>query len=412
MRAPGHAVNGIGWPVSSSANVPVTRVGSTRPFSSTRGPRPQGRRNGPDGVSRAGTPGIVTPEICSGACAGVNLNASALVRIGAKRSTPDGPSTPPRAWPRAPETRTGSGPSAPGGRWIVTMRTVRRCRQEMVSTGWASPGLAIQLVAGFPSKADLGWSCAARLYRDDAPTRGCPAASRRYLLISEGASSTAEPRSAAGAAAGPVNAWSNPYCSSTGRTSAGEHTQRAGVRMHGDASGWALASTTAAGRTCGTPGATMTRPACTPGTVISLIPTWAPTSGCGCAARPVTVIRSQPVGPGGTRSGWGRPVTWTRSVRLPAAVVTATWVTAGPSAVLSVKAASITRGSRRAPKLSWSHCPTGPVRLPDSHIVRMSPSTAEYGSSPLAHWPGIASIPAADEDAVTFLMPVYRATLR
>ena len=63
----------------------------------------------------------------------------------------------------------------------------------------------------------------------------------------------------------------------------------------------------------------------------------------------------------------------------------------------------IAAGSRSS---SWIHCPTGPVRLPDSHIVRMSPSTAEYGSSPLAHWPGIASIPAADEDAVTFLMPV------
>ena len=104
-------------------------------------------------------------------------------------------------------------------------------------------------------------------------------------------------------------------------------------------------------------------------------------------------------------SGWGRPVTWTGSVRLPAAVVTTTWVTGGPSAVLSVKAASITPGSRLVPKLSRIHCPTGPARLPDSHMVRMSPSTAEYGSNPLAHWPGIASIPAADEDAVTFVMP-------
>ena len=56
-------------------------------------------------------------------------------------------------------------------------------------------------------------------------------------------------------------------------------------------------------------------------------------------------------------------------------------------------------------RFSWSHWPTGPARLPDSHMVRMLPSTAAYGSSPVAHWPGMAPTPAADEEAVTLLMP-------
>ena len=65
----------------------------------------------------------------------------------------------------------------------------------------------------------------------------------------------------------------------------------------------------------------------------------------------------------------------------------------------------MTPGLTGVSKVTWSHWPTGPVQLPDSHMVRMSPSTAEYGSRPLAHWPGMASMPDADEDAVTFAMP-------
>ena len=88
MRAAGQAVNDIGWPPSSSVKVPATWVGRIRPSSSATGPRPQGSRNVPAGVCRAGTLGIVTPEICSGVCGGLNRKASSLVRIGAKRSTP------------------------------------------------------------------------------------------------------------------------------------------------------------------------------------------------------------------------------------------------------------------------------------------------------------------------------------
>ena len=187
--------------------------------------------------------------------------------------------------------------------------------------------------------------------------------------------------------------------------SAGEHTHRRVVSMHDDGCGWALVSTTAAGSPPGTRGAMIARLARTPGTTISLMPTCVPITGCGAVARPVTVIRSQPVAPRGTRSGWRAPVTWTGSVTRPVADVTVTCVTGGPSAGLSVNATWITRGPTGESKPSWIHWPTGPPRLPDSHIVRMLPSTAEYGSSPLAHWPGMAPMPAADEDAVTVRIP-------
>ena len=43
-------------------------------------------------------------------------------------------------------------------------------------------------------------------------------------------------------------------------------------------------------------------------------------------------------------------------------------------------------------------------------MVRMSPSTAAKGDKPLAHWLGMAWMSEADEDAVTFAIPVYSAT--
>ena len=85
------------------------------------------------------------------------------------------------------------------------MRTVSGRRQAIVSTGCASVGLAIQVVAGFPSKADLGWSCGSRVYRDEALTRAWPGASSRYLATSAGDISTADPRSVARPAAAAEN---------------------------------------------------------------------------------------------------------------------------------------------------------------------------------------------------------------
>ena len=52
-----------------------------------------------------------------------------------------------------------------------------------------------------------------------------------------------------------------------------------------------------------------------------------------------------------------------------------------------------------------SHWPTGPVRLPDSHLVAGLPSTAENGLRPVALCPGSAEMPAPDEEAVTLAMP-------
>ena len=99
------------------------------------------------------------------------------------------------------------------------------------------------------------------MYRDDALTHGWPGASRGYLVTSEGAISTADPRSVAGLADGALNPWSKPYCSSVEVASAGEHTQRRVVSMHDDGCGWTLVSTTAAGSVPGTRGARIARPA-------------------------------------------------------------------------------------------------------------------------------------------------------
>src|SRR6266566_2026434 len=138
--------------------------------------------------------------------------------------------------------------------------------------------------------------------------------------------------------------------------------------------------------------------------------TWVPTASRGCELRPVTVIRSQLDAPAGTRRRCGALVTATESATRPAAVDTRTCATDGPSEDLSSKATEIVPGSTGESKSTWIHWPAAPVQLPDSHLVRMSPSTAANGSKPLAHWPGMAWMSEADEDAVTFLMPVYAAT--
>src|ERR1700733_9638026 len=163
--------------------------------------------------------------------------------------------------------------------------------------------------------------------------------------------STADPRSWAWPEADPVKAWSNPYCPSARVVSDGENTHRSEVSMHPVGCGWVLARTTAVGSPAcpepppgaATSGAAITRLARTPGTAISAIPTWAPRTGCGREASPVTVIRSQEDAPPGTRSGCGLPLARTRSVTRPAAVVTSTRLTAGPIDALSANVTWITR---------------------------------------------------------------------
>src|SRR6185437_15381339 len=149
-------------------------------------------------------------------------------------------------------------------------------------------------------------------------------------------------------------------------------------------------------------GATIERLAVRPGTVISLIATWVP--GPAGPATPVTVSRSQPVRPGGTRSGCGRPVTRTRSATWPAAVATVTRVTAGPVSGWPANATEIVPGSAGVVNRSLIHWPAGPFQLPDSQAVRGSPSTAANGSRPLAHWSGTPVMSAADDDAVALIL--------
>src|ERR1039457_5291615 len=79
------------------------------------------------------------------------------------------PVPPPRP-PRPPSHRPRRRPPAPGGRWIVTWLTFTRWAHRILSIGCASTGPAIQVVAGLPSKADLGRSSGQEGDTDDAVT--------------------------------------------------------------------------------------------------------------------------------------------------------------------------------------------------------------------------------------------------
>src|ERR1700730_17223721 len=106
-------------------------------------------------------------------------------------------------------SRTCNRSDAPGGRWIVTRLTVRRCAQRIVSAGCGAAGLAIQGVLGSQSKADLARSAGSEVYTDDAVTSAWPL-NRAYLWTSDGATSTADPRSWAWPAGVSVNDASQP----------------------------------------------------------------------------------------------------------------------------------------------------------------------------------------------------------
>jgi hypothetical protein len=86
----------------------------------------------------------------------VNANVRLVVRIGANVTTLLVPLImAPRGCPPEPVIKTGSRADMPGGRSMVTRRIVRALPQPMVSVGRWSWLLAIQLVAGLPSNADL-----------------------------------------------------------------------------------------------------------------------------------------------------------------------------------------------------------------------------------------------------------------
>ena len=77
------AVNAIGRPDSRSPTVPDARVRTSVPFSAMVGPSPQRSRTGWLLLAVSGrTPGIRTPETCSGNSDGVNVSVSSSVRTG------------------------------------------------------------------------------------------------------------------------------------------------------------------------------------------------------------------------------------------------------------------------------------------------------------------------------------------
>ena len=93
-------------------------------------------------------------------------------------------------------------------------------------------------------------------------------------------------------------------------------------------------------------------------------------------------MRSQPVRPGTTFSGWTAPVAATSVTALPAAVDT--------RSLLAISRVVLS-SSRRIPMLAgrsigrakpiWIHCPAGVSSLPSAHAVAGSPSKALAGSS-------------------------------
>lgn len=93
-------------------------------------------------------------------------------------------------------------------------------------------------------------------------------------------------------------------------------------------------------------------------------------------------MRSQPVRPGTTCSGWTAPVAATPVVAVPAAVDTRSTLAISRS-VLSSSRRIPTLGGRSSgrSKVIWIHCPTGVRSLPSAQAVAGLPSNAFTGSS-------------------------------
>src|SRR5271165_2306873 len=118
------------------------------------------------------------------------------------------------------------------------------------------------------------------------------------------------------------------------------------------------------------------------------------------------VTRSQPLVPGGIRSGWAVPVTRVSVTARPAAVVTVSWVATGrgmSSRSLMVAAPDKSRGLE---KLIWIHCPTALTGLASVQAVAGLPSKAPAGSAC-----GTSHSQDPAEEAVTLAAPVSTATV-
>ena len=97
---------------------------------------------------------------------------------------------------------------------------------------------------------------------------------------------------------------------------------------------------------------------------------------------PVIVMRSQPVRPGTTFSGWTAPVAATLVLALPAAVDTRSTLAISRSVLSSSRRIPTLAGRSSGPeKLIWTHCPSGVSSLPSAQAVAGLPSNALTGSS-------------------------------
>ena len=97
---------------------------------------------------------------------------------------------------------------------------------------------------------------------------------------------------------------------------------------------------------------------------------------------PAIVMRSQPVRPGTTFSGWIAPVAASLVATLPAAVDTRSTLAISRVVLSSSRRIPMLAGRSSWPvKLIWIHCPTGVRSLPSAHAVAGSPSKALTGSS-------------------------------
>lgn len=227
-----HATKRMARPASTSAKVPLARVGTVTPSTRSFGPRPHGSdRRGPGSDRNVGMCGTVTSVTC-GVSSG-NRSVSRVVRIAANFSTPSGPIRPSRHLPWSPSTRTFRRPLAPGGRLIVTWRTQASRRHVSASVGSLSPVAGTQVVDGSSSKAERAMPAGSFVATELAVTLmlGSVLMNRWISLVSM---SAAVPDSFALVAEAALKTRSKANPSSSCRCSWGEQTHRTEPRMQPD----------------------------------------------------------------------------------------------------------------------------------------------------------------------------------
>jgi hypothetical protein len=117
-------------------------------------------------------------------------------------------------------------------------------------------------------------------------------------------------------------------------------------------------------------------------------------------------MRSQPLVPGGIRSGWAAAVTRLSVTARPAAVVTTRRVATGRGMSSSSRIAADPDSRRGPEKLIWIHCPTALTALASVQAVAGLPSKALAGSPC-----GTSNSQDPADEAVTLAAPVSTATV-